>query len=174
MARPDRLPKALPPRASTGFSLAEVLLVAAILALLAALSIGAGGRGLAQLRLENATRRVLLGLELGRSAAQRTGAPCALALEERGWGAPGSGGLPACPGVELALDEGVLPGRIAIAHNLPAAVRFTSNGLVLDGGSVQLEVPGEALVRCVVVSLPLGITRVGRQGAAGCEPDPLL
>jgi len=174
MARCDHLSCTRQSRASAGFSLAEMLLAACILALLAALAIGAGGRGLALLRLENATRRVLLGLELGRSAAQRMGAPCALALAEGGWRAPGSGGLPACPGVELALDEGVLPGRITIAHNLPAAVRFTSNGLVLDGGSVQLEVPGEALVRCVVVSLPLGITRVGRQGAAGCEPDPLL
>ena len=161
-------------REEAGLSLTELLLAVGILALLAALAIGAGGRALAQLRLENATRRVLLGLELGRSAAQLTGAPCALALAESGWGPPAGGGLPACPGVVLALDEGVLPGRIAIEHNLPEAVRFTSNGLVLDGGSVQLEVPGEALVRCVVVSLPLGITRVGRQGTEGCEPDPRL
>lgn len=174
MPRPDRRRGAPRLRQAAGFSLAELLLAVGILALLAALAIGAGVRALVQLRLENATRRVLLGLELGRSAAQRTGAPCALALAESGWGPPAGGGLPACPGVALALDEGVLPGRIAIEHNLPAAVRFTSNGLVLDGGSVQLEVAGEALVRCVVVSLPLGITRVGRQGEEGCEPDPLL
>ncbi|MCS5692899.1 GspH/FimT family protein [Cyanobium sp. FGCU-6] len=174
MARPERRRGAARRREAAGFSLAELLLAAVILALLASLAIGAGGRGLALLRLENATRRVLLGLELGRSAAQRTGAPCALALAETGWRAPEGSGLPACEGVELALDEGVLPGGIAIAHNLPAAVRFTSNGLVLDGGSVQLQVSGEALVRCVVVSLPLGVTRVGRQGPAGCEPDPLL
>jgi prepilin-type N-terminal cleavage/methylation domain-containing protein len=161
-------------RRADGFSLTEALLAMLILGLLAALAIGAGGRGLALQRLENATRRVLLGLELGRSAAERQGAPCALSLGDKGWGAPAEGGLPACPGAELPLDEGVEPGTVQLSHNLPAAVRFSSNGLVLDGGSVQLRVPGEALVRCVVVSLPLGITRVGRQGAAGCEADPGL
>jgi hypothetical protein len=31
------------------------------------------------------------------------------------------------------------------------------------------------LVKCVVVSLPLGITRVGREGTAGeCEPEQVL
>lgn len=162
-------------RRADGFSLTEGLLAALLLGLLAAVAIGAGGRSLALLRLENASRRVLLGLELGRSAAERQGAPCALSLGENGWSVPIEGSLPPCPGAELALDEGVGPGGgVQVSHNLPAAVRFTSNGLVLDGGSVQLSLPGEPLVRCVVVSLPLGITRVGRQGAGGCEPDPRL
>jgi hypothetical protein len=30
------------------------------------------------------------------------------------------------------------------------------------------------VVRCVVVSLPLGITRVGREGPGGCEPEQIL
>jgi len=30
------------------------------------------------------------------------------------------------------------------------------------------------LVRCVVVSLPLGITRVGLYGNGACRPDPEL
>ena len=51
---------------------------------------------------------------------------------------------------------------------------FRSNGLLIDAGSVQVSHPATALVRCVVVSLPLGITRVGLQNEAGCMPDPSL
>jgi hypothetical protein len=31
-----------------------------------------------------------------------------------------------------------------------------------------------ALSRCVVISLPLGVTRVGLHGDGTCRPDPLL
>ncbi|MCS5700661.1 GspH/FimT family pseudopilin [Cyanobium sp. FGCU-52] len=157
-----------------GFSLAEALVAVAVLMLIAALAIGAGGRTLARLQLEAAARRVWQGLDQGRTSAERLGRPCGLQLSPQGWQAPEAGTLPACEGVELALDEGLLPGAVWIEHNLPATVRFSSNGLVLDGGTVRLGMEGEELVRCVVVSLPLGVTRVGRQGDSGCEPDPSL
>jgi hypothetical protein len=63
---------------------------------------------------------------------------------------------------------------VELSHNLPDPVRFSANGLVLDGGTVWLRSRGTALVRCVVVSLPLGITRVGREGPGGCEPEAVL
>jgi hypothetical protein len=62
-------------------------------------------------------------------------------------------------------------GGLEVTHNLPDPVRFSANGLVLDGGTVWLRSQGTPLVRCVVVSLPLGITRVGREGPGGCEPE---
>jgi hypothetical protein len=61
-----------------------------------------------------------------------------------------------------------------VEHNLPGEVRFTANGLLLDGGTVMLRHPHTTLTRCVVVSLPLGVTRVGLQGKGGCLPDPAL
>jgi hypothetical protein len=49
-------------------------------------------------------------------------------------------------------------------HNLPAVVRVSSTGLVLDGGTAVLGMRGTALRRCWVMALPLGIVRVGRYG----------
>jgi hypothetical protein len=57
------------------------------------------------MRVESVTRRVALGLEMGRAAAEREGSPCALQLSERGWHGPEGGELPACAGVELELGE---------------------------------------------------------------------
>jgi hypothetical protein len=72
------------------------------------------------------------------------------------------------------LLEQELAAGVEVSHNLPDPVRFSANGLVLDGGTVWLRSPGTPVVRCVVVSLPLGITRVGREGPGGCEPEQIL
>jgi prepilin-type N-terminal cleavage/methylation domain-containing protein len=160
---------------SEAFTLPELLLVVAILGLMGMISLGVGSELLARLEVEAATRRVLVGLERGRAAAERQGRPCALSLGGGGWGPPRAGDLPACAGVPLALAEGAGPAMgLRLEHNLPAAVRFSSNGLVLDGGTVLLAHRATALSRCVVVSLPLGVTRVGLQGGDTCRPDPNL
>ena len=41
----------------------------------------------------------------------------------------------------------------------------------LDGGTVLLSTEGTDLVRSVVVALPLGVNRLGRQWPGGCLPD---
>lgn len=157
-----------------GFTLLELLLAAALLGLLGLVALRGAARSLAAVRLESAVRRLVLGIEQGRTAAERTGRPCALALGEAGWQAPESSALPACPGVSGGL--GVDPGEAAVRleHNLPAAVRFSINGLVLDGGTVRVRVEGAELVRCLVLSLPLGVVRLGRWEASACQPDGLL
>jgi hypothetical protein len=96
-------------------------------------------------------------------------------LKSGGWAPPNAGDLPACAGVPLALGEGLAPeAALRLEHNLPPAVRFSSNGLVLDGGTVVVAHRATALSRCVVVSLPLGVTRVGLHGDGTCRPDPNL
>ena len=55
---------------------------------------------------------------------------------------------------------------IALQSNLPETVRFTANGLILDGGLVLLTHPDLAPPRCVVIGLPLGITRAGTYQAS--------
>ncbi len=50
------------------------------------------------------------------------------------------------------------------------ALQFTSNGLVLGGGTVRLAVDGLDQERCVVISLPLGITRQGLWSEGQCLP----
>jgi hypothetical protein len=166
-------------RGTRGFTLLEMLLVAAFLALLGLVALRGASRSLAAARLESAVRRLVLGLEQGRTAAERTGRPCALELGEVGWEAPRSSLLPACPGVAGGLggeDGGVAGGEAAVRleHNLPAAVRFSVNGLVLDGGTVLVRTEGSELVRCLVLSLPLGVVRLGRWEAGACLPDASL
>lgn len=158
---------------SGGFTLPETLLALVLVGLLAQLGLASASTELAIARLEGASRRVMLGLERGRDAALRLGQPCALALSANGWQEPQGSSLPACEGAGLDLGEGLGGGpAVSLSHNLPAAVRFTSNGLVIDGGTVLLSTEGTDLVRCVVVALPLGVTRLGRQGPGGCLPDP--
>jgi hypothetical protein len=76
--------------------------------------------------------------------------------------------------VQLALGEGVAGGAVQLEHNLPPEVRFTSNGLVLDGGTVRLSAEGSDLERCLVMALPLGVVRLGRWEQQGCQADPSL
>ena len=52
-------------------------------------------------------------------------------------------------------------GALELRSNLPDAVRFSTNGLVLDGGLVVLAHPSHAKGLCLVIGLPLGISRSG-------------
>jgi type II secretory pathway pseudopilin PulG len=159
---------------SLGFTLVELLVTLAVLMLLAGLAMAYGSAGLARLRVEMASRRILLGLEEGRSAALRSGQPCGLHLGEKGWEAPASSSLAPCPGVNVPLVEGIESSVVELEHNFPETVRFTSNGLILDGGTVVLRSEATELERCVVVSLPLGVTRVGRMASGSCQRDMSL
>ena len=159
---------------SDGHSIPELLLAVALLALMALPALQVAGASLAAQRVESVSRRVVLGLELGRAAAQRTGRPCALQLDGEGWREPPGGSLPGCPGVRLPLSGEGNDAGVQLRHNLPGSVRFTSNGLVLDGGTVVVAAEGTALERCVVMSLPLGVVRLGRWQNDECRPDPSL
>ena len=167
-----------------GFSVTELLVGAAVLAILVGASWSTGSQALARQRLESASRRLAMGIEHARAQAQQQSQPCGLSLTSTGW----SGGVGALPGCLddrslLRLDEGVAGGAaIELAHNLPPQLRFSSNGLVLDGGMVVLSTRGTTLRRCLVMALPLGIVRLGRYEAdpasrldsSACEPDPAL
>ena len=164
-----------------GLSLVEVLIAAAIMAILAGIAYGSGGDAVARQRLEAATRRLVVGIDRARQAALRSAQPCSLSLGSVGWQLPRDGSA-VCAGAPMGLGEGVADGAVQVHHNFPEALRFSSNGLVLDGGTVVLTSPGTPLQRCLVMALPLGIVRVGRYGsnpAAGpraeaCTPDPQL
>jgi len=164
-----------------GLSLAEVLIAAAIMAILTGIAWGSGGDAVARQRLEGATRRLVIGIDRGRQAALGSAQPCSLSLGSGGWQVPRDGSA-VCAGAPMGLGEGVAEGTVQVHHNFPEALRFSSNGLVLDGGTVVLSSKGTPLQRCLVMALPLGIVRVGRYGAnpaAGpraeaCKPDPQL
>lgn len=162
------------PVSAGGFSQVELLVVAMLLASSAVIGFRQARQSLAQERVESASRRIIAGLEQGRLAASRSRTPCGMSLGNEGWQAPRDGSLPACAPSSLLNGEGVDPGEVRMEHNLPALVRFSSNGLVLDGGTVRLSAPGTELVRCVVMALPLGVVRLGRWQQESCQPDDIL
>jgi len=165
-------PKA--PDAGAGMTMPELLVAVALMSLLAALALGMGREQLARQRLETATRRLEQGLQRARSEAQAKGRPCGLSLRAAAWAPPIGGGLSACWLGPVVLQEPNASGELQLEHNLPAVLRFSANGLVLDGGTVVLGTAGTELRRCLVVALPLGITRIGRYRGQGCESDPML
>jgi hypothetical protein len=96
-----------------------------------------------------------------------------------------SASLPACPGIGMALQEGFEQGPVVLNTNLPPVMRFTANGLLLDGGIAVLSHQRLAKARCLVVSLPLGVSRIGfyqdplpseggRLASSRCLPDVVL
>ena len=159
---------------ANGFSLAELVVRIAIVGLLAVLGWTGGSETLARQRLEAATRRLDQGIQRGRAEAQKLGRPCGLSLWPEGWAPPASSSLPPCLQTLETLKEPIAAGEVKLVHNFPAVLRFSSNGLVLDGGTAVLSASGTSLQRCLVMALPLGITRLGRYRGGTCEPDPSL
>lgn len=172
---------------SRGFTLPELLLTASVLTLLAGAGFGSASETLARQRVEAAGRRLEHGIEEARARAETRRAPCSLVLEEAGWTARGAGGLEPCLQSPVPLNEELSAGgRLTLRHNLPAQLRFTANGLLIDGGTVVISAPGTALQRCLVVALPLGVVRLGRYSSGGngnggdavssaaCQADPGL
>ena len=160
-----------------GFTLVELLVTIAVLGLLAGTAVAGSGRDQAHLELEVALRRLRIGLDRGRLAAERQQQPCGLHLTARGWHAPVDETLPACRAATPLAETG--ESAISLSSNLPPLVRFTANGLLLDGGVVVLAHPRLTQRPCLVIGLPLGITRSGtyqapiqqRLSATHCRPD---
>ena len=93
-------------------------------------------------------------------AAERSGQPCGLSLTAQGWQPSSGEGLPPCPAAATSLQE-LDHSALELHSNLPPTVRFTANGLLLDGGLVVLSHRRLSWRRCLVIGLPLGITRTG-------------
>lgn len=158
-------------RHTSGCSLGELLVGVVILGLLASLGWRGGSEVLARQRLEVAMRRLDQGIQRGRAEAQKLGQPCGLRLEPEGWRPPEASELAPCLRTLEGLQEPIAAGDVQLAHNFPGVLRFSSNGLVLDGGTAVVQASGTTAQRCLVMALPLGITRIGRYEASQCLPD---
>ena len=150
-------------------SLVELLIAVAVFGILASTSINASRTPLAHQQLLAATRQLELGIEQARDQAMDQQAPCALALGEAGWMEPDEGSLPASSHAVSPLLAGDRANGLRLNHNI-TALQFTANGLVLGGGTVRLAMQGLVQERCVVISLPLGITRQGLWHEGQCLP----
>ena len=79
-----------------GFSLVECLVAVALLGILATLAIPSSSAVQRRLELDSGLRRLRVGLDRGRMAAERDRQPCALQLSATGWQPPLAGDLAAC------------------------------------------------------------------------------
>ena len=152
-------------RASAGFSLVELMVAIALVGIIASLNMPNIAADRDRLQLDAAARRLQLGLERARLAARRAQQACGISLGRKAWLEPEQKRLPAalapCSGVGLALQEASEQGPIQLHTNLPEVIRVSSNGLLLDGGTTVLSHARVARSLCLVVSLPLGVSRVG-------------
>ena len=146
-------------------SLIEKLIVVSLLGTLASMPLVTGRIDHDQLQLDSSVRRLQSGLDQARRIARREQTACGISLSEEGITAsdqgilPGS--IPACPGSGMSLQEDLQKGPIVLITNLLPVLRFTTNGLLLDGGIAVLSHQRKAKARCLVVSLPLGVSRIG-------------
>ena len=145
---------------NSGFTLLELLVVVAVVGILASTALARPSRQHAQQQLDIAMQRLRIGLDRGRLAAERSGEACGLTMSPQGWGAVVDGSLPTCSGAVRALT-GEGSHSIELRSNLPGTIRFTANGLILDGGLLLLKHSDLEQPRCLVIGLPLGINRIG-------------
>ena len=152
-------------RSSAGFSLVELTVTVAVVGIIAALSMPNTAAEHDRLQLDAAARRLQLGLERARLSARRSQQACGITLGSDAWSQPEQqslpGGLAPCSGIGLALQETFEQGSIQVHTNLPDVIRVSANGLLLDGGTTVLSHEGVSRSLCLVVSLPLGVSRVG-------------
>jgi prepilin-type N-terminal cleavage/methylation domain-containing protein len=135
-----------------GFTLAELLGAVSVLGVLLAIGAWVGRGLLATQRVEVAVRELASTIERQRDLAIRHGHGRSVSVD-------GPGGL-----LEAATVAG---GQLEISHNLPPELRFTANGLLIDGGTVVVASAGTSLRRCLVMALPLGVVRLGRDESGG-------
>ena len=152
-------------RSNAGFSLLELMVTIALVGIMASLSIPNSAAERDRLQLDAAARRLQLGLERARLSGRRSQQACGISFGNDAWVAPDQqdspGELTPCSGIGLSLQEAFEQGPIQVHTNFPTAMRVSANGLLLDGGTTVISHARVDRSRCMVVSLPLGVSRVG-------------
>ena len=151
--------------ASAGFSLVELMVTVAVGGIIASLAVPNSAADRDRLQLDATARRLQLGLERARLAARRAQQACGISLGSDAWEQPEQQHVPtalvSCSGVGLELQEAFEQGPMYVHTNLPDVIRVSANGLLLDGGTTVISHERVARSLCLVVSLPLGVSRVG-------------
>jgi len=144
----------------------ELLCAMAVLALLSSMAFVHAWHQHNRQHLEAASQRFQLAIDRARLTARRDQQACGLGLRHEG---ETNEGLPRCASGGHPLPAADANSGVQLHTNMPSQLRFTTNGLLLDGGLVVFSHLRTHSRLCVVVSLPLGVTRRGHYSA-----DPAL
>ena len=148
---------------TAGFSLPELLVTTAVLGVLSTVALVHAGPDRSRQQLDQAAQGLRLAIDRARLVTQRDQQACGLELMPELGGAESD--LQPCPTVAPPLASHGLASGIEAHTNLPPRLRFSINGLLLDGGLVVFSKQGTGHRPCVVASLPLGVIRQGTYGA---------
>ena len=152
-----------------GFSLLELVVATSLLAVLATVGLHTTSSDYWHLKIEQSALNYQLALDRARWSAEKSQQACALWVHGAESELPEPNSLQPCVASRMPLRQRLASSGVLIHANLPNRLRFTRNGLLLDGGIVVFSHPGSQQRSCVVVSLPLGVTRSGRYST-----DPTL
>ena len=152
----SRAARRFPPRRATAgaaFSLVELVLVVAIMAMVSAIAVPRYANSIARYRADSAARRVAADLALAQNQASTAGKPQSVVFVARSYQMPGMPHLDGKSYGDYTVDLGSDPyavTRVAAEFGGDATIKFDLYGVPDTGGSVVIEV-GDAR-RVVVVS----------------------
>ncbi|WP_309745118.1 GspH/FimT family pseudopilin [Chamaesiphon sp. OTE_20_metabat_361] len=137
-----------------GFTLAESLIVLAIVGILVAIAIPSAIAALHRAKLAQATDMVVASLQEAQREAIRSNRTCTLTLDKAAGKILGQQGC-------LLSGDRTLPDEIKLDYTGTGDIDYGMRGNTTDNKSILLQVKNTANYRCLTVSAPLGIIRPG-------------
>jgi prepilin-type N-terminal cleavage/methylation domain-containing protein len=137
-----------------GFTLAESLIVLAIVGILVAIAIPSAIAALDRAKLAQATDMVVASLQEAQREAIRSNRTCTLTLDKVAGKILGQQGC-------LLSGDRILPNEIALSYTGTGDIDYGMRGNTTNNESILLQVKKTSNYRCLTVSAPLGIIRLG-------------
>ena len=137
-----------------GFTLAESLIVVAIGGILAAMAIPSVSAAINRAKLAQATDMVVASLQEAQREAIRHNRSCTVTLDKINRKIVGQQGC-------LLTGDRILPTEIDLSYTGTGDIEYGIRGNTTNNESVVLKIANSPNYRCLTISAPLGIIRLG-------------
>jgi prepilin-type N-terminal cleavage/methylation domain-containing protein len=137
-----------------GFTLAETLIVVAIGGILAAMAIPSMSAAINRAKLAQATEMVVASLQEAQREAIRRNRSCTVTLDKANRKVVGQQGC-------LLTGDRILPTEIELSYTGDGNIKYGIRGNTTNNESVVLKTVDSPNYRCLTISAPLGIIRLG-------------